>query len=162
MKQREIVGHIMHTMQQSKSANQNYRMVDIETVTPPSSTITDSRYKRMEPQRPVHESSSYKLFRISRILPIYYLLSSFVFLSCMLHQDYIINTMRLDYLPPLYEMCVLGCLAYVIVVFCCSLRILFLNIQENRDMIATSLIFLMIQRAFVLPIAVYMCIEIVW
>lgn len=103
-------------------------MVDIETVTPPSSTLTDSRYKRMDSQRTVHDLNSYKLFRISRILPIYYLLSSFVFLSCMLHQDYIINTMRLDYLPFMYEMCVLASLAYVIVVFCCSLRILFLNI----------------------------------
>lgn len=37
-----------------------------------------------------------------------------------------------------------------------------LNIQENRDMIASSLIFIMLQRGIIYPFAIYLCISVYW
>ena len=65
-------------------------------------------------------------------------------MACLLHQCYLINTKALETLPFLYELFVFVNLGYLILVVCISLRILLINIQENRDMIASSIIFLLL------------------
>ena len=81
---------------------------------------------------------------MSRILPLYYLLASFVFLACLLHQSYLVSTRAISQLTLTYQILTLICVGYLIVVLIVSMRIIFLNIQENRDMISTSLIFIMV------------------
>jgi len=82
--------------------------------------------------------------RLSRILPIYYLIVSFIFLGCLLHQSYTLSQHTATMLPSSYKVCVLTCIVYLVLLLFVSMRRMCLVLQrENKDIIATTLVFIL-------------------
>mmetsp|Transcript_4415 Transcript_4415/g.6454 ORF Transcript_4415/g.6454 Transcript_4415/m.6454 type:complete len:146 (-) Transcript_4415:586-1023(-) len=129
---------------------------------------------------------------MSKLLPIYYLATSIVFMFC-LHKAYYLSVELANSAPALqqleqqanldgspssewnslkvlqhfssemkhtfmYYMMVVSCSGYLVLQFLISLFIYYLSMNEGRDLIAFSFIFMMLQRAVVTPSCIYLVI----
>lgn len=119
-----------------------------------------------------HEDNSFDSFRetpsnnsrpmqnqiqnMSKVLPIYYLLVSFVFIGCQMNMCFLIYSKQVKLVTNQFFGLALAGFFYQLVLLFTSIKIMMSNLSENRDMIATSLIFLMLQRAVLIPLSIYL------
>ena len=68
--------------------------------------------------------------KMSKLIPIYYLLISFTFFACLLQQTFLLLTIDLQ-LSLLFHIIAYSALAYHSVLFIASIRIYCINVQES-------------------------------
>lgn len=96
--------------------------------------------------------------KMSKLLPIYYLLISFAFFACLLQQTFLLLSKDIQ-LSLFFHIMVYFALAYHSLIFIASIWIYCINVQENQDIISTCLIFLMLHRLVIIPASTYMAVS---
>ncbi len=66
--------------------------------------------------------------KMSRILPIYYMMISFIFLGCILHESYTLSFPMETELDNAYRICVYVSLVYLVALLCIGAKCFVINL----------------------------------